>query len=234
MVTIEVGDRQTFDRDWGQRPMLDDAAMNDDSSANDFDSDPRERASDRISDRKACAIASLVNGESVFEAAELAGVHRSTLYRWFQDAEFQKALERAKRDHCEMVQCELNALATVAIRTLCDVMKAYANGAELRVRVARDILKSAGIENPGAFFLRAQAEQGGNAATLASPFPLTGSRPLVMAASASEQESSPPLRRRRRRRRMPALPSTTVPVLYPVDEGVPSSPNNGSLCPDGL
>jgi|GEM_PF-5612210 len=181
--------------------------------------DPRERASDTLSERQACVIASLVNGESVMEASELAGVHRSTLYRWFQDPGFLKALERAKRDHCEMIKCELNYLATEAVRTLRYVMASTSHTPELRLKIAREILKAAGIDHPGALYLRAEAEaktieQGGEPGITENPAWMAP-HPLLSAPGGRGKTRS-------RRRRKNKQPASSLPALAPPPSELPS------------
>jgi hypothetical protein len=111
-----------------------------------------EMSGDELSEPQVRAIAAMVGGKTMAEAAEHAGVSRSTLYRWHDDERFVEALESAKRDHRAAVRSELCSLASVAVGVLRNVMETQLTIPGLRVKVAMDVLRAVGVDQPGEAF----------------------------------------------------------------------------------
>src|SRR4051812_612547 len=79
------------------------------------------------------AIAALVGGSSVTDAAARAGVDRTTLHRWLSgDALFVATLNRSKHEALGAVRGELRALAREAVATLRGLLSTPSQAVRLR------------------------------------------------------------------------------------------------------
>jgi hypothetical protein len=88
-----------------------------------------------LSAAQASVIGALAAGRKVSDAAEQAGVDRTTVYVWMKnDADFVAELNRARWEYREQLRAGLETLATEAVGTLSNVLKAHS--AELRARTA--------------------------------------------------------------------------------------------------
>ena len=86
------------------------------------------------------ALGALLSGKTAGDAAEAAGVSRSTLYNWLgKDFRFQAALNRGRRDLRQAVACRADQLATEAAEC---VSRAVRDG---DVKAALEILRRANI-----------------------------------------------------------------------------------------
>ena len=101
-----------------------------------------------VSESQLHAIAALVGGATMTAAAERAGVGRTTLYRWHQDARFLYGLNRAKLEHRAEIRGELRALAAQAVQALRDVLGSEQSAPALRARTAMNILNAVGVGHP--------------------------------------------------------------------------------------
>ena len=75
-----------------------------------------------LSPRQAAAIPHIITARSTTEAAELADVNRTTLYRWMADPDFRDALEDVRREAADLARTQMSGLLVKAIATLSDVM----------------------------------------------------------------------------------------------------------------
>jgi hypothetical protein len=69
------------------------------------------------------AIAALLTAPTIAEAAKVAGVSVSTLMRWQRQPEFKAEIESVKRQYLASAVGELQASATLAVRTLRRVLQ---------------------------------------------------------------------------------------------------------------
>lgn len=102
-----------------------------------------------ISAKQQKAIAALLAEPTTEAAADAAGVSRTTIFRWMQDASFKRAYDEARARLLENVLTRLQAVAGDAVTCLADVMADPNAGASARVSAARAVLEMA---------LRARAE----------------------------------------------------------------------------
>jgi hypothetical protein len=92
------------------------------------------------------ALQALLSGETRTEAARLAGVDRTTLYRWLNnDAHFVAAYLNRKIEVAGAVTARLQHLAGEAVNALADLLK-QTTDPPLRQKVASQILALAGID----------------------------------------------------------------------------------------
>jgi hypothetical protein len=86
------------------------------------------------------ALGALLSGKTAADAADAAGVNRSTIFNWLgKDYRFQAALNRGRRDLRQAVACRADQLAAEAAEC---VARAVRDG---DVRSALEILKRANI-----------------------------------------------------------------------------------------
>lgn len=79
-----------------------------------------------LSAQQEAALAAILAGKTVTDAATIAGVDRSTVHRWMKDdLYFQLCLDRARRELREALQARLMAMAEQAMDT---VQKRIKNG----------------------------------------------------------------------------------------------------------
>lgn len=88
------------------------------------------------------AIAAIVSGKSRKAAAEAAGISEATLYRRFDDVEFQKALQLAKDEILSEAITDMKHGCRVAVRTLVDVMEKGRRESD-KIAAARTLLELA-------------------------------------------------------------------------------------------
>jgi hypothetical protein len=87
--------------------------------------EPRDRMSHYVSDGEGLspgqllALAAIMAGESLTEAAAAAGVDRRTIYRWLnEDADFRAAYNRGRRELRREVENHLLRVARMAVETV--------------------------------------------------------------------------------------------------------------------
>ncbi len=72
--------------------------------------------------RQTAAMPYLAVARSAVEAARLADVARSTLYRWMKDPFFRDELETRRREAADLARSEMDELMQKAVMTLREVM----------------------------------------------------------------------------------------------------------------
>ena len=102
-----------------------------------------------LSPNQLAAIAALVNGASVTDAAKRAGVDRTTLHRWRSgDSRFVAELNRAKQEALDAVRGEMrNALADAA-KVVRELITSADTPPSIRLRASLALLESAGALAP--------------------------------------------------------------------------------------
>lgn len=104
----------------------------------------RDATCGELGARQGYALAELLRGASMMEAAHAAGVHRATLWRWCQDAIFAEEYERRRRELADAAQAQLLAAAGEAARVVVRAMRDPEDGA-LRLRAAALLLSGLGV-----------------------------------------------------------------------------------------
>jgi len=95
------------------------------------------------------AISALVGGASVTEAAERAGVDRTTLHRWMSgDAAFVATLNRTKLEVLDEIRAELRSTAGSAARVVRELVTNPKTPPAVRLRAALALLESVGGLTP--------------------------------------------------------------------------------------
>ncbi len=99
-----------------------------------------------ISPSQSLAVAALVNGSTVTQAAEKAGVARETVSRWVhRDPAFIAELQNTRAEIAAGTRCALEALGVQAIATLADALRnSYMQPTRLRAACA--VLKLLGAD----------------------------------------------------------------------------------------
>ena len=100
----------------------------------------------KISAKQQRALEALLVGGSDAQAADVAGVTRTTVTQWRHHVpEFKEAIRTARRDLLARTSARLHAATTIAVKTLEDVAKdpsiAGARGSSSRVSAARSIIE---------------------------------------------------------------------------------------------
>lgn len=94
-------------------------------------------------------LGSLVRGATITQAAEQAGIDRTTVYRWQKEsAVFVAELNRAKSEQLRAIQEELRDLASQAVKTLRDFVSSDAVSSSVKLRTALAILQASGCLKP--------------------------------------------------------------------------------------
>lgn len=75
-----------------------------------------------LTDKQLQALPYIVTSPSVSEAAKLAEVARSTLYRWMENDEFRRELERLRSEALELAHAELKGLMLKATQVVGESM----------------------------------------------------------------------------------------------------------------
>ena len=75
-----------------------------------------------LTDKQLQTLPHLVAAPSVSEAARRADVGRTTLYRWIEDDEFRRELERQRNEALELAHVELKGLMFKATQVLGEAM----------------------------------------------------------------------------------------------------------------
>ncbi|HXS99015.1 MAG TPA: hypothetical protein VN736_30680 [Candidatus Limnocylindrales bacterium] len=93
--------------------------------------------------KKEEAIHALLSSRSVEDAAEAAGVARTTLLRWLKVPEFQAAYREARRAAVSQANARLQQASSAAAATLLRIMLDPQAPAAARVRAATRVLDAA-------------------------------------------------------------------------------------------
>ena len=83
----------------------------------------RNKQTQECSPQQLLAIEARLAGKNETEAAEAAGVNRSTLYRWDKDDEvFQSTFKRAQREQAKAVEAKIKATKVRAAQVLMEAV----------------------------------------------------------------------------------------------------------------
>ncbi len=91
--------------------------------------------------KKQRAVVALTSSRNVREAADRAGVHETTLYRWLREDEaFERAYDEARNEAMKHLVGRLQRAAGSAVDTLEEVCQDPSAPATARVAASREIL----------------------------------------------------------------------------------------------
>ena len=89
------------------------------------------------------AVIALLEYPTVKEAAEAAGVHKATVYRWLREPQFQAAYREARRDAVSRATARLQQISSEAVEALREIVSDSSQQGASRVGAARVILEYA-------------------------------------------------------------------------------------------
>lgn len=97
----------------------------------------------KITPKQEKAILFLLTEPTIRQAAEKSGVGETTLYRWMQEEEFDKAFKDARAKALNQTISQLQSTSNNAVRTLKNVMEDEKAPASSRVTAAKTVLEMA-------------------------------------------------------------------------------------------
>lgn len=86
------------------------------------------------------AVLALLERPTVAEAADSAGVHRATLYRWLKEPGFQAVYREARREALSLTTARLQQISGEAVEALREIVGDRSQQGASRVGAARCIL----------------------------------------------------------------------------------------------
>ena len=89
------------------------------------------------------AIMALLTEPTIKKVAELVGVGESTLYRWFQEDEFNQAFRDARKRTFPQSISHLQQATTTAVYTLKEIMENSEASSSSRVTAAKTVIEMA-------------------------------------------------------------------------------------------
>ena len=93
-----------------------------------------------ITAKQAQVLALIVEGATVAQAAEAAGISRHTIYRWIEkDTAFAASLERAGQTGIELAAATMRTATQQATGVMIDIMNDTSLPAAIRLRAASEI-----------------------------------------------------------------------------------------------
>ena len=105
-------------------------------------SQPNTTIATQLSLTQLRVIADLISGASMVDAAEAAGVDRSTIYRWKQDVPaFAEELCRARNEIRDRLQDGYRTLGPQAIEIVAELLRAAGTPPSVRLKAAMEILQ---------------------------------------------------------------------------------------------
>jgi dihydroneopterin aldolase len=99
--------------------------------------------SENLTSKQARALASLLAGSTVEEAAASARVNPTTVYRWLQQEAFRQQYQRARRQVVERAASSIQQAATKAVQVMTTIMLDKNAAPSVRLRAAQGIYEQA-------------------------------------------------------------------------------------------
>ena len=99
------------------------------------------RIESALTGKQAAAIAALVSEPTMKDAAARAGVVESTLWRWLQLAEFQKAYQEARRETVKHALVKMQSAASQAVDVMTEIMGNKEASDFARLAAAKSVLE---------------------------------------------------------------------------------------------
>lgn len=94
-----------------------------------------------VSKNQEKAITALLSESKLKDAANVAGISESTLWRWLKEEEFQKAYMQARRESVRHSVAQLQQTSGEAVGVLREVMMDKNSSASARVTAAKSVLE---------------------------------------------------------------------------------------------
>jgi hypothetical protein len=98
----------------------------------------------QLSEQQQTAVRALLLESTIRRAAVTVGVDERTVYRWLHEPAFKQALDEAREEAFQGVQCELRGAAALAAKTLREVMGDAGASPSARVGAALTVLRATG------------------------------------------------------------------------------------------
>ena len=95
---------------------------------------------DSLSAAQHRAVLALLERPTVAEAANSAGIHRATLYKWLKDPDFQAVYREARREALRLTTARLQQISSEAVEALREIVGDRSQQGASRVGAARVIL----------------------------------------------------------------------------------------------
>ena len=93
---------------------------------------------ENLSERQITALPHLLRPGPLTVQARNAGIARSTLYRWLEDENFRRCLERLREETLRFTQTEFQAISLKAVEAIEDALDS--NDMAMRLRAARIVM----------------------------------------------------------------------------------------------
>jgi uncharacterized protein (UPF0147 family) len=95
-----------------------------------------------LSPVQAKVVLALTQGNATTQAAQSAGVHRSTVYEWLRnDPGFAAALRQSRREYVQTLRDQMKELSAIALSTLRSLLEDPNTPAAVRLRAALAVLE---------------------------------------------------------------------------------------------
>jgi AcrR family transcriptional regulator len=95
-----------------------------------------------LSPVQAKVVLALAQGHTTTQAAQAAGIHRSTVYEWLKnDPGFAAALRQSRREYVRTLRDQMKELSSIALRTLRSLLEDPETPAPVRLRAALAVLE---------------------------------------------------------------------------------------------
>jgi len=85
-------------------------------------------------------LAALAVGGTISHIAEVAGIHRSTIYNWLKDPTFAAEFDKSRHEYTETLRDQLRSLAATAIDTIRQLMEDPETPPSVRLKAALAVL----------------------------------------------------------------------------------------------
>ena len=92
--------------------------------------------------KKEKALHALMTQPTFKEAAEMAGISETTLWRWLKDPEFLNKYRQLKREAVNQAVARLQQISFQAVETMKEIMEHKENPVSVRLNAAKSILDS--------------------------------------------------------------------------------------------
>jgi hypothetical protein len=99
--------------------------------------------SDNLTSKQAQALASLLSGSGIEQAAAAARVNPATVYRWQQQEDFRAQYQQARRQVVEQAASNIQQAATAAVNVMKSIMLDKKVAPSVRLRAAQGIYEQA-------------------------------------------------------------------------------------------
>jgi uncharacterized protein YchJ len=98
------------------------------------------RHNSTLSPVQAQVVTALAAGASISAAAKSAGVHRSTVHNWLNDAAFSAQFDTSRHDYVESLRDQLRDLSALALDTIRQLLENPGAASSVRLRAAQFVL----------------------------------------------------------------------------------------------